>query len=49
MKLFAPSEIPLSYYYFGYKKAKHYVTKETSFCDYYDLELFESQLDYNIS
>lgn len=48
MKLYAPSKIPLSYFYFGYKKAKHFVTKEASFCDYYDLELFESNLDKNI-
>jgi Reverse transcriptase (RNA-dependent DNA polymerase) len=48
LKLFTPSEIPLSYFYFGYKKAKHYVLKETSFCDYLDLENFERDLDQNI-
>ncbi|XCS09685.1 reverse transcriptase domain-containing protein [Aeribacillus pallidus] len=48
MKLFTPSEIPLSYFYFGYKKAKHYVLRETSFCDYLDLENFERDLDQNI-
>lgn len=48
MKLFTPSEIPLSYFYFGYKKARHYVLRETSFCDYLDLENFERDLDQNI-
>lgn len=48
MKLYRPSEIPLSYFYFGYKKAKHYVTREASFCDFYELELFESQLEKEI-
>lgn len=48
LKLFTPSEIPLSYFYFGYKKARHYVLRETSFCDYLDLENFERDLDQNI-
>lgn len=48
LKLFTPGEIPLSYFYFGYKKAKHYVLRETSFCDYLDVENFERDLHQNI-
>ncbi|WP_100401064.1 reverse transcriptase domain-containing protein [Bacillus sp. FJAT-44742] len=48
MELLKPSEIPLSFFYFGYKKAKHYVEKETSFCDFLDIKEFEKDLDKNI-
>lgn len=48
MKLYSPDKIPLSYFYFGYKKAKHYVTKEATFCNYIDLYEFELELDKNL-
>ncbi|RIW28208.1 hypothetical protein D3H55_22150 [Bacillus salacetis] len=48
MKFYQPSEIPLSVFYFGYKKAKHFYEKEVSFCDSIDLLNFERDLDNNI-
>ncbi|WP_262173790.1 hypothetical protein [Saccharococcus sp. Marseille-Q5394] len=37
------------YLYFAYKKAKHFVTRETSFVDHTDILLFEQALDKNIA
>lgn len=48
MKIYSPDNIPLSYFYFGYKKAKHYVTRETTFCDYLDIYEFELDLHNNL-
>ncbi|PID21900.1 hypothetical protein CSV61_06690 [Sporosarcina sp. P3] len=38
----------LDFLYFGYKKAKHFVTVETSFTDQVDILLFEKDLKSNI-
>lgn len=45
--LFSPNEIPLHYYYFGWKKAKSFV-KQQGFYDPIEIKEFELELEMNL-